>query len=353
MAIERSTLRLTTAIRIEGPLVPCRFMLSRRTIAMHTSSIQGFVGARLTSRPHSFGALGAMLMLAALGSPLAAQEEGEKKIPPPEDMKLVTKDGMELVCTFFGGTKGKESVPVILLHGYKGNRHDFDSLALYLQGEHGFAVIAPDLRGHGDSTTNKNLDQKLEAEKLRLDQYTAMITNDLETVKSFLTTKNNEGELNIDKLCVVGADMGAAVGTLWAALDWSWPVLATGKQGQDVKAIVMISPEMAFKSLNLAQITSSPDVRSKISIYIAVGAGNRGAVADAKRVYKLFEPFHKAGAADRDLFFDDSMETKLQGTKLLSEESLGLGGRIGQFLEIRAAKQLFPWADRKNPLGGG
>ncbi len=63
-----------------------------------------------------------------------------------------------------------------------------------------------------------------------------MIDQDLEACKSFLMDKNNAGELNINKLCVVGVEMGAVVAVDWAAWDWHWPRLATGKQGQDVKA---------------------------------------------------------------------------------------------------------------------
>ena len=44
----------------------------------------------------------------------------------------------------------------------------------------------------------------------------------MEAIKRFLMTKHNAGELNIDKLCVVGVEFGL-VAVNWAAHDWSWP----------------------------------------------------------------------------------------------------------------------------------
>ena len=82
----------------------------------------------------------------------AAQPPQEKeKLPPKQEVTLVTEDEVQLKATFWPGTEGKENVPVILLHAFRGSRQDFNVLAEFLQGK-GCAVIAPDLRGHGDST---------------------------------------------------------------------------------------------------------------------------------------------------------------------------------------------------------
>ena len=50
-------------------------------------------------------------------------------------------------------------------------------------------------------------------------QFKAMVTCDMEAVKKFLWERNNAGELNIDKLCVVGAEMGASVAVNFALAD--------------------------------------------------------------------------------------------------------------------------------------
>src|SRR3989304_4268313 len=94
----------------------------------------------------------ALVGLAFASAAQAEQRDEVEKPPEPKDVVLRTSDGLELHATFFPGMDGKESVPVILLHAWKEDRHDYLSLAGYLQ-SFGHAVIVPDLRGHGDSRT--------------------------------------------------------------------------------------------------------------------------------------------------------------------------------------------------------
>ncbi len=273
----------------------------------------------------------------------------DKEIPPPEEVVIPTVDGVLLHATFFPGIHEKDSVPIILLHGFKRDRHDFDGLAAYLQGQ-GHAVIAPDLRGHGESTDVRHQgtrNEKIEAGSLRQDDFLAMIECDVEGVKTFLKQKNNEGELNIDKLCVVGAEMGALIAAGFARRDWDWAPLATGKQGQDVKALVLISPEANFKGLHMADAISDPAVRSDIAILLIAGKKRSASSQEINRLYDSFKRFHP-DSEKKDLFRVLPV-TPLQGAKLLSEPSLKVNQAIGEFVALLVKRQ-FPWAERKTPL---
>ena len=77
-----------------------------------------------------------------------------------------------------------------------------------------------------------------------------MAAFDMEAVRGFLVGKNDAGELNLNKLCLVGSGMGANVAANWALQDWTAPPLAIGKQGQDVKALVLISPRWSYSGLS-------------------------------------------------------------------------------------------------------
>jgi pimeloyl-ACP methyl ester carboxylesterase len=281
--------------------------------------------------------------------------ETEEKIPDPEDVdEIVTKDGVPIKATFYPSLLGKKAVPIILLHGFKGDRRDFDGLALDLQ-KLGHAVIVPDLRGHGDSsrvvTPGTGAVVTIEPGKLRKDDFLAMVSQDVEAVKKFLMKKNNAGELNIDKLCVVGADMGATIALNWAVLDWSWAPLSTGKQGQDVKALVLISPEWAFRGMPITDAMSVKAVRRDLSIMLIAGKGSKS-MGDASRIFKGLEKLRPAPPSDpkeaaekQDLFFDKP-STSLQGTKMLGEKSLNLNPRIAKFIELRLVDKNYPWTNR-------
>ncbi len=305
-------------------------------------------------QPMSFPRVLGWVVLLALTFPVDVRgaDKAAKKdeIPAPEDVVLKTADGLLLHATWYAGTKEKESVPVILVHGFKGSRKDFEALAVYLQ-KQGHAVIVPDLRGHGDSTEFRRgvgtRNDKIEAASLRQGDFAAMIAGDLEAIKGFLKEKNNEGELNLDKLCVVGSEMGALVATGFAQQDWAWPPLTTGKQGQDVKGLVLISPEPNFKGLRMADAMNDAAVRTQLSILIIAGKRKGNFKTEANRLYDGFKKYH-TDPEKKDLFLF-LPDTPLQGTKLLSEPSLEVHLYIADFIG-QIEKQENPWAERATPL---
>ena len=274
------------------------------------------------------------------------------KQAPPEEVVLPTKDGVQLAATYLPSSKGKDAVTIILLHMFEGNRHDVEGLGALLQ-QKGHAVIMPDLRGHGDSKTVTGLSRPLEAKTMPPNQFGLMVENDLETVKRFLVEKNNASQLNIEKLCIVAAEMSVPVAAAWTVRDWSWPVLPALKQGQDVKALVLLSPRGAFKTLNAAQACSNPKspLRDKISILFVSGAEDVESTREAKRLYEQLQRVRPKPEKieDATLFLEDTLKTKLEGTKLLGEPSLNVATLIDQFIELRLTKQLYPWRDRKQP----
>ncbi len=175
-----------------------------------------------------------------------------------EVVSLTTRDGVQLKISYFpgqarkGSPQAKQQTPVIFLHDHKGSRAVFAPLVQKLQAaskgkekgddeKPGFAAVTVDLRAHGESTKLANNSQgELNAAKVNKEDLIAMATNDMDAVRSFLVDKNDAGELNLNKLCLVGSGMGASVAANWALTDWSYPPLAVGKQGQDVKAVVFI-----------------------------------------------------------------------------------------------------------------
>ncbi len=317
-----------------------------------------------------FGAVSGSTRLAQAqnqAAPPAAPEAAPValKLPPPEELVLTSG----LHATFFAAPEAmnekdakkvdrKNAVPVILVHDFKGSHGDFADLAQTLQ-KLGHAVMVPDMRGHGQSTkiinpqTGKPVEVK--PDTLKKTDLDAMVRVDMEALKSNLRERNNKGELNIDKLCVVGVgDMGSVIAINWAALDWSWQTLSTGKQGQDVKALVLISPEWNFKGMLINQALDFQPVTKDLSLLIIAGKQNNASMGAATRLHARFEKFHPAPLPDevkekQDLFFF-TPKTTLAGTKLLGEKALNLAKPISQFIEWRLVNQPYPWTERKDPL---
>lgn len=315
----------------------------------------------------------------------AQNEEGEEEEgpPPAEDIVLETADGVTLTATFLPGTKGKATVPVVLLHMFKGNRSDYAGLAELLQKE-GHAVLVPDLRGHGGSTSQRGRAGPLRPTNLSRNDFAAMVGFDMEAIRQFLVAKNNAGELNIERLCLVGAEMGASVALRWTRLDWNRPPIGHRKQGQDVKAVAAISPERntpglplhsAMTGRNLTTLVFDPqlkkalknpdqynfrlpvelDFRRHVSMLIVAGKRDTTSARDAKRLHTMLKPFHPAPPENQreqqDLFYG-LLDTSLKGTKMLGVKGLNLERHIIGFIDLRAVRRDFSWAERKNPYTG-
>jgi len=284
-----------------------------------------------------------------------AQATGPKpKIPAAEDVNFETKDGVNIRATYYAGLAKKESIPVIMVHGWEGARGEYDALAKSLQ-DAGNSCLALDLRGHGQSTAQKLPDgstKTLAADKFRPNELDAMIL-DIEAGKKFLMERNNRGELNINALCVIGSEFGGILALRWSALDLTAPPLLAYKQGQDVKALVLLSPLRAFKGLKIDEALAVPDIK-RISMMIVSGKSDNKGGPEAKRLHSSLQTFHaKVGTDPEDIKKNQDLflvqpETSLQGTKLLGP-GLPVIGNIGKFIELRLKNKLaeHPWSDRK------
>jgi pimeloyl-ACP methyl ester carboxylesterase len=301
---------------------------------------------------------------------LAFETSQNAWLPPAaaESVSLTTRDGVLLKISYFPGTarkgspEAKQTTPVVFLHDHKGSRAVFASLVQKLQakakGEDdrpSFAAVTVDLRGHGESTKLANNAQvELNAAKLNKDDLIAMASYDLDAVRGFLVQKNDEGELNLNKLCLVGSGMGASVAANWALTDWSYPPLAIGKQGQDVKAIAMISPRWTYNGLLMQGPMQFRALKEKVAWMIVYGEKDPKFQADAVRINKQLERFHPAtdetGAKRTSGLTVLKLNTRLQGDSLLTQVGVSSDDQIVKFLTGNAAETQQDWISRRNRL---
>jgi pimeloyl-ACP methyl ester carboxylesterase len=294
--------------------------------------------------------------------------------PPPEPVDLITKDGVQLKGTYFpsaarrGSAQAKQATPVVLLHDHKSTHAIFNSLIAALQppvdenaNRPYFAVITVDLRAHGGSTKRLAPDGTvfdLDAARLAKEDFLAMAQFDMEAIRSFLVDKNDAGELNLNKLSLVGSGMGASVAANWALKDWTMPPLAVGKQGQDVKAIVLISPRWSFDGLSMQDPMKFTPLKKNVAWLVLGGMQDPKAKPDFDRIIKQLERHHPVneknaavpGPPVRDGFYVNLLPTNLQGDQLIKRSGAAIDEQVVRFLLQDVGRHQLPWTNRRNKL---
>jgi pimeloyl-ACP methyl ester carboxylesterase len=265
-----------------------------------------------------------------------------------QDGSLVTKDGQEIKITYFKSNAGQEAPVVILLHGKSSNRLVWKPFAEQLQ-KVDFAVVTVDLRGHGESGGGTSGKKPESAPKAR--EFIGMVAGDLEAVKKFLYEEHQNKQLNMNKLGIVAADITAPVAIAFAELDWEKkpyddaPTLALSTpRGQDVQALVLLSPEGNVPGLGTAK--SLAIIRNlNRAVLICVGSKNSGDVADARKMHEILDPKKEK---PEQIYFEQ-YDSKLSGTDLIGK-GFKTEPHIFNFLIKHVKGYRSEWRDRKSKL---
>lgn len=134
-----------------------------------------------------------------------------------ETVQLRTQDGVNIAASFYAPPKSG-AAGVVLVHMVGRNRGDWADLAGELQAA-GYAVLAIDLRGHGESGGSK--------------AWTKM-TADVEAAVDFL---RRQGDTDATRIGIVGASIGANLALVVAAAD------------PQVKTVVLLSPGLDYRGV--------------------------------------------------------------------------------------------------------
>ncbi|MFM9961564.1 MAG: alpha/beta hydrolase [Planctomycetaceae bacterium] len=337
------------------------------------------------------------------GSPVVAQEKSEKSIEEKVIPSLA--DGLPLKATYYKSSEGKDAAVVLLLH-MKGesrlvwsaplpNMQPPKSFAEQLQGK-GFAVLAVDLRKHGQSKLGADTDDSKKAAPadkskkavggtdLRPLDYQLMV-RDMDAIKRFIYEEHQKGHLNMRKMAIVAPGMSAAIGITFAAEDWRkvpWDdaanVAGRTPRGQDVQAMVFLSPEITLPGVAAHQVipqfkamgapmaalilVGSSDKQGKeqaLTLFKQLGGEPAKAAppkkaADPKKVAKEKEK-EKEKEAEKEVkerLFYIELNAKIGGTELLGKK-LGVEDAVIGFLTDHVQTLKGPdydWRDRKSRL---
>lgn len=168
-----------------------------------------------------------MLMLFALGVTSSAAAAREARV------EFVAGDGQALVADYYAPRAKQRPAPIALLvHSYGEDRSSVRRLVGPLQ-RAGFAVFAPDLRGHGRAadpqTRQRVVDRDFEVFKEMQD--------DLAGAYGWLAGRD---EVDVSRFVIIGVGTGSSVALYYAARDAS------------VDAVICLSPGLRYLGLDAA-----------------------------------------------------------------------------------------------------
>ena len=155
----------------------------------------------------------------------------------PKPVTFLAADGMKIAADYYApSTTGGAAPMVILLHMYRSDRKAWEPLIAPLH-EAGFAILALDMRGHGESATTETRDAVLKRDSRLFKK----MQDDVRGAYDWLVTQEN---VDRSRFALVGASVGCSVALRYAAADRS------------VDAVVCLSP-----GLNYMELDSDGDIR--------------------------------------------------------------------------------------------
>lgn len=294
------------------------------------------------------------LVLAVTASATAmAQNRGKKQEEDPalkpRPVSLKTKDDVKLTAFYFPSKEGKkDAVPVILVHEWKGQAAPYLKICVALR-EAGFAVLAVEYRGHGNSktyTTRTGEQKDFNISTMSRRDVESIVLYDIEEAKQFLKGENNAERLNLNALCMIGVNEGAILAGYWSSRDWKIPSVGRMKQGQDVKALVYVSPEKNLNGMALATPAADPNL---IQLPTLIVAGKESPqYREAEKLGGRLESVKKRlarGSVTGYEFFTPT--TSLSGPALINDEASVIP-KIVSFLKenVSLSDDENPWIER-------
>ena len=279
----------------------------------------------------------ALLTTVGISSDPAQAQPRNSKQPSSKIEQLTTRDGWPIEITYFrsNAEDRKESPVVVLLHRLdpvRGSRLIWkNGFAKRLQQQR-YAVVTVDLRKHGKSNREGNNDSagKMRGRKgnhggLRPLDYFRMITEDLETVKTFILSEHHKEQLNVRKMAIIATEESAPIALNFSWNDWLKIPYDDGAtfetrtpKGQDIRAIILLSPVE-----NLPRTPSRPALASlrnpewDIAFLIINGAQDKLDRGNSQRIYKKL--IGKGKNQDR-VYFKEYENLKLRGTDMLGKK---------------------------------
>jgi dienelactone hydrolase len=221
-----------------------------------------------------------------------------KLAPAPQGAKavwLTTADGWH-IAAWYWSPKREKAPGVILLHQRGADKSSWGALPAKLLAED-YAVIAIDLRGHGESVNPQG--QAVPLAALHEADYLAM-QGDVAAAREYVSAQPG---VNGERVAIIGASIGANLAIMYASTDYR------------VRTAICLSPGLDYYGLKPADYLAAYSERA---LYLIAAKGDDYAYSSCEQL---------AAQAQADPVSFRKFEGKAHGTALLASQD-GLADTI-------------------------
>ncbi|MFG0332398.1 MAG: hypothetical protein ACF8TS_03455 [Maioricimonas sp. JB049] len=302
------------------------------------------------------------LVLLLVGGFVPAVASAQQDGTPRTQLLRSATDGAPVYITYYPALEDRNprgvmnAGVVVLLHEQGGSRLVWDKTSAPPGGKpfaevlqtQGYAVITVDLRKHGESLVEGM------TPTVKVSDYGQMVLGDMVAVKKFIFDEHQRQKLNMNKLAIVAAGMSAPIAAAYAEADWRIPPYDDSPtpanrtpRGQDVRALVLLSPDSTAGRVNLARSLKFLQT-PQMGIAFLIIAGTRDAQDrnQARNAYQVVS----ANRHNADRTYFERPNTNARGTDLLANPAAKAEILILNFLDKHLKKLDSEWQDRRSRL---
>ncbi len=168
------------------------------------------------------------------------------------DIGMVTEDGVRIKGTYYRPAAAN-APGIVLLHMLGRHREDWDAFARTLQ-DAGYAVLAIDLRGHGESEGQREWSK---------------MTKDAAIAVDFVRSRS---ETDPDRIALIGASIGANLAINYAAED------------PEIRGVALLSPGLDYRGVTTPEAVKA---YGKRPLFLAASSEDRYAYGSAQELGRL------------------------------------------------------------------
>jgi alpha-beta hydrolase superfamily lysophospholipase len=194
-----------------------------------------------------------------------------------EKITFKTKDGVTITGNYFKPQK-KQAPVFLLLHMMPATKESWNEFAAIIQ-KNGYAALAIDMRGHGESTDRNGI--KLDYKEFKDEEHRNSM-NDIVSAMEFLA---GQSDVDMSRIAMAGASIGANLALWQAAID------------KNVRLIMLISPGLNYRGILADELAPG----FKGHVYILVSEGDAKSADISRKLAGIFSGETKLEVLKGDL----------------------------------------------------